>query len=119
MKLISDHRPLLVKVNTGYRRAVADVEREADRNLGSSRYPAYARWMPSKRARIQTNAPFGLIRQWGGVIRPRNRAGYLHFRTRDGNWVRTKASRQQGTQWLTRACLNFGRRMSEQLRRLG
>ena len=119
VRLISDHRPLILKVNTGYRRAVADVEREADRNLASSRYPAYARWMPSKRARIQTNAPFGLIRQWGGVIRPRNRAGYLTFRTRDGNWVRTKASRQQGTQWLTRACLTFGRHMTDHLRRLG
>ncbi len=96
MKLISDHRPLLIKVNTGYRRAVADVEREADRNLGSSRYPAYARWMPSKRARIQPNAPFGLIRQWGGVIRARH-GGYLTFRTRQGNWVRTKTSRQKAT----------------------
>ena len=119
MKLISDFHPLFNKVNTGYRRAVADVEREADRNLGSSRFPAYVRWMPSKRARIQTNAPFGLIRQWGGVIRPRNPSGYLHFRARDGNWVRTKASRQRGTMWLTRAAGTFGRHMTDHLRRLG
>lgn len=118
MKVESNFHPLLNKVNTGYRQAVADVVREADRNLDSSRYSAYARWMPSKRARIQTNAPFGLIRQWGGVIRARH-GGYLTFRTRQGNWVRTKTSRQRGTRWLTRAVATFGRNMTDHLRRLG
>jgi hypothetical protein len=120
-RLVSDIRPLLAKIERGYENALRDVENQARRNLGSSRPGAVTVRQMSGRMkwRVQANVPYGLIRQWGGVIRPRNRNGYLVFRTRQGNWVRTKTSRQKGTQWLSRAAATYGRVMTDQLRRLG
>lgn len=120
MRLVSEHHNLLNKIRDAFADAAEDTKDEASRNLNSSRGNAvYVRTMPSGRARIQTDLPYGLIRQWGGTIRPRNRSGYLHFRTRAGNWVRTKTSRQRGTQWLSRAGLTFGNHMMKQLLRRG
>ncbi len=119
MKVESNFHPIFSKVRLGFTRAVADVENEADRNLGSSRGNAvYTTFTAGGKAKISSGVPYGLIRQWGGVIRARH-GGYLTFRTRDGNWVRTKASRQKGNQWLSRAGLSFGRHMTNQLRKLG
>lgn len=120
MRVESNFHPLISKVRLGFTRAVADAENEADRNLGSSRANAvYTTFTAGGRAKINSGVPYGLIRQWGGVIRARNPSGYLTFQTRQGNWVRTRTSRQKGNQWLSRAGLSFGRHMTNQLRKLG
>jgi hypothetical protein len=120
-RIESNIHPLLQKTRMGFLRAVVDVRKEAERNLRSSRANAVTVNLSQAkdRATIHSNVPYGLIRQWGGTIRPKNASGYLTFRTRQGNWVRTKASRQRPTYWLSRAGKSFGHHLTGHLRRLG
>jgi hypothetical protein len=127
MRLISYRAQFLAKHQRAFRAAVFDVQRQAMANApvrtGDFRRRIHVDWLGPLRARVGTDHPGGRMREFGGTIVARTKQ-YLHFKTRDGHWVKVRRVFQrpggysQGFRpWLRPAGRRFGEFMRNQLRR--
>lgn len=128
MRFISLADKLLRIAPQAHRAATLDVQQLAMRNApvrtGDFRRRIRAEFFGEFRSRVGTDHPGGRIREFGGVIRA-VRKRFLHFKTRDGRWVKVRQVTQRPggysngfRPWLRPAAYEYPRFMAHHLRRL-
>ena len=126
MRVVSRPEILQQQAERAFKAAVLDVQREAMRNApvrtGDLRRRVQAVFDSATRARVGLRHPGARIREFGGTIVAK-RAAFLHFKTRDGRWVKVRSVTQrpggysQGHQpWLRPAGARFGEFFVNRLR---
>jgi hypothetical protein len=123
---ISYRAQFLAKIDRAFKASVLDVQLEAMANApvrtGDLRRRIHVAWLGPRRAKVGTDHPGGKMREFGGTIVAR-RVRFLHFKTRDGHWVKVRQVTQrpggysQGFRpWLRPAGRRFGEFMTRHLR---